>query len=189
MNFFRGVFLILIFLGTSISLRASEALTGGDLERARSLYYKAVNDENSLDAAVELFEKIGEKNEDLEGLAKVYVGSLTAMKARYTFWPQKKMDLAYQGIDIMNQGIEKDSDNIEALFIQGTTLYYLPFFFEKRREAEAKLIKIIDLANADLASIYGEELLANAIKFTAEKVDLDRIRKEKADRLISELSD
>ncbi len=189
MNLLKFSLLFMLILGATTFVRASEAHNNSDLERARNLYYKAVNDEESLDAAVELFEEIGEKNKELEGLAKVYVGSLTAMKARHTFWPQKKMDLAYQGIDIMDAGIEQDSENIEALFIQGTTLYFLPFFFEKRQEAEAKLIKIIDLANADLARIYGDELLANAIKFAAEKVDLDRRRKEKADILISELSD
>jgi hypothetical protein len=117
---------------------------------------------------------------NMKGVAKTYIGSLTAMKAAHTFWPHKQLDYANEGIDIMDDGIKLAPDNIESLFVQGSTLYNLPFFFGKSDQAEANFRKIIALLNDNSLMNYDQEMLGKAIDFILENAELNDSERKKA---------
>jgi hypothetical protein len=157
-------------------------------EKAKLLYYNAVDEEENIDQAIKLFEEIMKEKPSMKGVGKTYIGSLTAMKAAHTFWPHNKLDYANEGIDIIEEGVKLEPDNIESLFIQGSTLYNLPFFFGKSDEAEANFKKIIALLNDSLIKDYDKEMLTNAIDFILENAELNDSEKKKANNYKQKLA-
>lgn len=150
------------------------------LEKARMLYYEAVEDEDKIEKSIELFEDIMNMNAKYKGVAKTYLGSLTAMKAAHAFWPIKKLNLANDGIDMMEEGVALDPDNIESLFIEGTTLFYLPFFFGKADEAEENFNRIISLLDENAVNKYDHKMLVNVLDFIMENAELTNKQMKKA---------
>ncbi len=175
MKIFLAILLSLLMLSAA-SIYSFET----KLDKARMLYYDSIEDEDKIDMTIDLFEEIMIEDPSFKGTAKTYIGSLTAMRAAHVFWPNKKMDYANEGIDIMDEGIAISPDNIESLFIQGTTLYYLPFFFGKSDDAENNFKKIIRLLDDNSINIYDREMLMNALDFILEEAELTKSEKQKA---------
>lgn len=147
-----------------------------DLENARELYYKATENEDFLSNAINSFSEIGNNNSEYKAMSMIYIGSLKALKAKYAFWPNDKLKYANEGIDILDKWIIKNQNNIEALFIYGTTYYYMPFFFDKSDEAEKALKRILEL-ESNFAKI-DQKLLKNALKFINENIELNSKEKQ-----------
>ena len=159
------------------------------LEKARALYYEAVEDEDKIEGSFQLFEDLMKNNDRYKGVAKTYLGSLTAMKAAHAFWPVKKLNLANDGIDMMEEGVALDPDNIESLFIEGTTLFYLPFFFGKADEAEENFNRIITLLDENAIKKYDHEMLVNVLDFIMENAELTKDQMKKAKYLKNHFSE
>ncbi|MFP4369116.1 MAG: hypothetical protein ACLFR2_06015 [Candidatus Kapaibacterium sp.] len=159
------------------------------LKKAREMYYKATEEEEHLKEAQELFTQLKSEDASLAGLAETYLGSLKMLEGKYAFWPNKKLSLVNEGFDIMEAGIKKSPRNIEALFIYGTTCYYLPFFLGKSDEAEAALKRILFLLRNNAATGYDPELVVNAMKFIRENIELDNKEIRLSDKLIDKYSD
>lgn len=155
-----------------------------EIENARELYYKATNEEKYLELAIKKFESISSKKPEMKNLSMVYIGSLITLKAKYAFWPQNKLEYANEGMDILDKWIKNNEDNIEALFIYGTTYYYMPFFFNKSEEAEKALKKIIYLASPD---VKNKKLLKNALEFIKENIELSTIEKNKINKILENI--
>lgn len=157
------------------------------LEKARKLYYDATQNSKKADLAIKYFTEIKRYDITLSSLADTYIGSLTAVKARDEFWPWKKFELANEGIEIMEKALKSDPNNIESLFIYGSTCYYLPFFFGKSNDAEAKLKMIIHLLNDKSLNLYSQDLLKNALIFIKENIKLSPSESKKADDFLTRL--
>ncbi len=140
------------------------------LDQARIYFYQSIEDEAKLDQAIRLFSEL-EKNENLEGKSGTYLGALMAIKGKHSFMPHNKLKWVKRGLDIMDEGIEKSPEDIEALFIHGSTNYYLPFFFNRKDDAERSFRKIIKLL-PDQFQDYKPELILNVIEFMEQKVNL-----------------
>lgn len=169
---------------TTLSLSASFE-TNDTWEQARQLYYQGLKEEDSLSKAMELFEQLsGQSNEP--GVAETYLGSLTALKAQYTPWPHKKLKYANEGLDIMDSGLQKNPDNLEALFIHGTTSYYLPFFFNRRDDANRSFKRILELLPERLDE-QDPEMARNILNFIVEKAELNDSERQTALNLKSRL--
>lgn len=97
-----------------------------DWMSARKAYYQSIADKNLIDSAIQLFENLRQGDE--KGVTETYIGSLVALKAKFAFLSHEKYRLAKKGLDIMDYGLGKARNNIEVLFIYGSTCYYLPFF-------------------------------------------------------------
>jgi hypothetical protein len=149
----------------------SAAETDSLLTQARLLYYESLKDKSKLELAIAMFEKIGEREARLQGRAQTYVGSLTAVKAKYAFWPHQKWKWAKSGLRLMDAGLALSPNDIEALFIHGTTCYYLPKFFGRSDEAQRHLREIVRLL-PEQAHDYDPQMLANVIKFLMDKLKL-----------------
>ncbi len=87
------------------------------------------------------------------------------IKGKHAFWPQTKLKHVDTGIEIMNRGLKYDPDNIESLFVYGSTCYYLPFFLGKGGLAKTKLKRIVELMDERAIEMYDNEiLLDNSIR-------------------------
>jgi hypothetical protein len=150
------------------------------LEKLRLLYYEATEDEDKVVPAIDMMRQLKRNNPAYEGVITVYIGSLTAVKARYAFWPPDKLEYANKGIDLMEKGREVDPDNIESLFIYGTTCYYLPFFFNKSEDASEALRRIVGLVDGRAVDKYGADMVYNALEFITENIELNDSQKQKA---------
>lgn len=147
------------------------------LTQARRLYYASLKDKSKLDTAISAFEKIGLQEAHLHGRTQTYIGSLTAVRAKYAFWPHQKWKWAKSGLRIMDAGLAQSPDDIEALFIHGTTCYYLPKFFGRSDEAQHSLREIVRLLPQH-AHDYDPQLLGNVIKFLIDKLKLTEGERE-----------
>lgn len=174
--------IIYILFHVSLSFAYSNTIDQGRLE-----YYKAVESEESIEKAEKIFKQL-KKDKDMEAVSEIYLGSLTAMKAMYVLWPGTKLEYANEGIDQMEKALAKSPDNIESLFIYGTTCYYMPFFLGKSEDAEKALKKIIDLIPQSKDK-YDSEVLENAILFILEELDLTKNEKKKLYGYLADLKE
>ena len=155
----------------------SAAETDSLLTQARLLYYESLKDKSKLEPAIAMFKKIGEREARLQGRAQTYIGSLTAVKAKYAFWPHQKWKWAKSGLRIMDAGLAQSPDDIEALFIHGTTCYYLPKFFGRSDEAQRSFREIVRLL-PEHEHDYDPKMLGNVIKFLMDKLKLTAEERE-----------
>ncbi|GAB5464789.1 MAG: hypothetical protein Kapaf2KO_02250 [Candidatus Kapaibacteriales bacterium] len=156
-----------------------------ELTKARKKYYQAVQEEDYVLAAEKEFLEL-KKDARYAGLSATYLGSITALKAKYAFWPNTKLSLANKGIEEMESGLKKDPENIESLFIYGSTCFYLPFFFDKEDDSVTALKKIIELY-PKRGKEYEPEIVENALLFILNEVDITETEKKKIYKYLGEL--
>jgi hypothetical protein len=177
------VFLILILPLTSIFSNNIP-----NMDTARKLFYGAVKDEDKLEEAIKEFEIIMKNNPALKGVATTYIGSLTMLKGKHAFWPHKKVEYVNDGLVVMDKGLAIEPENLESLFIYGSTCYYLPFFLGKSDLAVEKLKKMIKLLNTENLAKHDSEIMANSLKFILEKIDVTDDEKSKVNLFLKKLS-
>ena len=141
------------------------------IDVGRQLFYESVEDESKLDSAISVFEKLKADFPEFEGRAITYIGALTALKAKHTFWVYTKYTLAVDGLDIMDQGIYKSPNDIEALFVYGSTCFYMPFLFARSDEAQKAFKRILELLPQQINN-YDPELMKNVINFLLQNAEL-----------------
>ena len=141
------------------------------LDLGRNLFYASVEDKSKLDSAFTIFEKYQNLYPEFQGRATTYIGVLTALRGRHAFWIYTKYNLVKEGLKIMDQGIEQSPDDIEALFVYGSTCFYMPFLFGRKDEAQNAFVKIIELLPQNIQH-YDPTLMSNVIDFLLEHTEL-----------------
>ena len=141
------------------------------LADARQRFYAAIEDKNQIEPAIKLFGKIKQLAPKYTGRAQVYIGALVALRGKHAFFPYTKLKWARRGLAIMDTGLKKSPDDIEALFIHGTTCYYLPFFFRRGDDAQRDFKKIIQLMPQQMHA-YDPKLIKNVAVFLIENAKL-----------------
>jgi len=177
-----SILFTIFFAGFSLSATFDRDRTW---EQARQLYYKGLEQEEALHRAIEIFRQLSDQSDE-PGVAQTYLGSLTALKAQYTPWPQKKLKFANQGLEIMDAGLEQNPDNLEALFIHGTTSYYLPFFFNRRDDANRSFKRILELLPQRIDE-QDPDMAKNILNFILAKADIDDNQRKIAQQLKKKL--
>jgi 5'(3')-deoxyribonucleotidase len=139
--------------------------------QARQLFYQSVEDAQTIEKAILLFRKIGQEKA-CKGLALTYIGALTALRGKYAFSPIAKYRHVLNGLRLMDQGIAKSRDNIEARFIRGMTCFYLPFFFNRKKTAQNDFRTIVKQLHKEY-HLYDAQLIMNVTDFLLEQADLN----------------
>lgn len=106
-----------------------QRLDAGNPDSLRSLYYLSVDNKEALNEAFNIIHLMRENREGPEALLRVSEGTLIGLKGKHTRSVRKKYDYVMEALPIMESARKADSMNVEILFIQGTTTYYLPFFW------------------------------------------------------------
>lgn len=141
------------------------------LESARKQFYAAIENKKQIQPTIEMFRRIAQLEPKYAGRTQVYIGALVALKGKHAFFPHTKLNWANRGLAIMDSGLEKNQNDIEALFIHGTTCYYLPFFFRRSDDAQRNFKKIIELIPQQMHA-YDPKLIKNVILFLLENAKL-----------------
>lgn len=179
---------LIIFLLPLMSIfLTAKSYESEKLTKARNYFYEAVNDEKKLKEAIGLFKEIIKEKPELKGLAITYIGSLEMLKGKHAFWPTTKLKHVDSGLEIMDNGIKQDPDNIESLFIYGSTCHYLPFFLGKSSLADSKLRKIVDIIDEKAIEEYDNKILLNVLEFLQKEIKLNSKEIEKLDRIIVQI--
>ncbi len=164
LSFFTGITLLLPSQGYSDS---SEEL----LKRGRQLFYESVETHAKVDSALHVFHRLQDQSEQLNGRALTYIGAATALRGKHAFWPHLKMSWVNKGLEIMDRGIERSPNDIEALFVYASTNYFLPFFFERRNDARQAFLRIVELL-PEHRHEYDDKVVLHVIEFIREHADL-----------------
>ena len=168
----RANFLIaaLLFMLCANSVAVKEPVDE-TLKDARKRFYAAVEDKKQIQPAIEMFQRIAQLEPKYAGRTEVYIGALVALKGKHAFFPHTKLKWANRGLAIMDSGLKKNPDDIEALFIHGTTCYHLPFFFRRSEDAQRDFKKIIQLIPQQRHA-YDPKLIKNVVLFLLENAKL-----------------
>ena len=140
-------------------------------ESARKQFYAAIEDKNQIAPTIAMFQRIAQLEPKYTGRTQVYIGALVALNGKHAFFPHTKLKWAKRGLIIMDDGLEKNPDDIEALFIHGTTCYHLPFFFRRGDDAQRDFKKIIKLMPQQMHD-YDPKLIKNVVAFLLENAKL-----------------
>ena len=172
LNGFIHVSLILALLFSSwvLGIAADESVEEM-LKHAREKFYAAVEDKKQIEPAIKLFERIAREKPKYAGRAEVYIGTLTALKGKHAFFPHTKLRFTKRGLAIMDNGLKKAPDDIEALFIHGAVCYHLPFFFQRGDDAQQDFKEIVKQMPSQF-NTYPPKLIINIIAFLLEKAEL-----------------
>lgn len=171
-QFIRTNFLIaaLLFLVCANSLAVKEPVEE-TLEVARKQFYAAIEEKKQIEPTIEIFQRIAQLEPKYAGRTQVYIGALVALKGKHAFFPHTKLKWAKRGLTIMDSGLEKNPDDIEALFIHGTTCYHLPFFFRRADDAQRDFKRIVKLIPQQRHA-YDPKLIKNVVLFLLENAKL-----------------
>ena len=161
---------ILLFLLCSIGIAADESVEGL-LKRAREKFHASVEDKKQIEPAIKLFEQIAREEPMYAGRAEVYMGALVALKGKHAFFPHTKFKWTKRGLAIIDSGLKKAPEDIEALFIHGAVCYHLPFFFQRGDDAQRNFKEIIKQMPSQMHT-YHSGLVVNIITFLLEKAKL-----------------
>lgn len=141
------------------------------LKDARKQFYAAIEDKKLVEPTIKLFGRIEQLAPKYIGRTQVYIGALFALKGKHAFFPYTKLKWARHGLAIMDSGLKKNPDDLEALFIHGTTCYYLPFFFRRDDDAQRDFRKIIKLMPKQMHA-YDPKLITDVVMFLLENAKL-----------------
>ena len=141
------------------------------LRSARKQFYAAIEDKKQIEPTIKIFEQIAQLEPKYTGRTQVYIGALVTLKGKHAFFPNTKLKWAKRGLAIMDRGLKESPNDIEALFIHGTTCYYLPFFFRRGDDAQRDFKKIIKLMPQQV-QLYDPKLIKNVVVFLLENVKL-----------------
>jgi len=156
------------------------------LEQARLLFYSSVEDKRQIEPAIAAFEALIRMQPEWEGRARTYLGALAALKGKHSHMPYDKWRWANRGLKMMDAGVEMNPEDVEALFIHSSTCYFLPFFFHRGEDAQAKFHTLVRLLPEKHAEI-DRPLLANVVNFIVERAHLDASERTALERLRQEL--
>lgn len=156
------------------------------LERARLLFYASVEEKKQIRPAIAAFEELAVAQPEWAGRARTYIGALVALQGKHAFLPHDKWRLANRGLEIMDEGVAMAPEDVESLFIHSSTCYFLPFFFKRGEDAQAKFGELVRLLPQNHRE-FDDAMLANVVQFIAERAHLDESQKADLERLREEL--
>lgn len=191
MTLFRTVPLLLLFVvcaAGSSPLYTETSQTNQLVQHARSLFYRSIENEDIIASAEKTFRELQQLDTRYEGRAVTYLGALTALKGKHAFWPHEKWRLANEGIEQMDRGVALSPNDIEALFIHGSTCYYLPFFFNRADDAQRKFKRILRLLPSQLRE-YDATLLQNVLDFLAQHAEFGTREQEQLKAVQQQLAE
>jgi hypothetical protein len=140
-------------------LTFSTVVLADQLEAGRGLFYKAVEDAVALPLARAEFSQFAGN-----ATAEMYLATLESLEAKHSLWPMRKYNLANSAIKKMAQIVQVNPDNYEIRFLYGSTLFYLPFFFDQSENAKREIRYLSDNLSFQVG-VLTPQLISNVADF------------------------
>lgn len=145
----------------AMMLLCSTIASAQKLDSIRTDYYAAINNSKETD---KLYQKLKE-NPASDPLILAYLGSVQALKARFSWNPYNKLNYLSEGLNTLKTAVAKSPDNLEIRFLRFSLVYYLPGFLGYGETLEPDKKKIIDLVQERKFGRIDKNLLKNMVDF------------------------
>jgi hypothetical protein len=142
-----------VFLLIFFAVSAAHACTDFDrrLAEARRQYFaKLQGDHAAGDEARVSFAALAHDYPD-QPVVEAYSGSLELLDAARTWEIWDKRRLANEGLEKMDQAVNRAPGDLEARFIRAASCWHLPFFYKRKEQAENDFTMIAPQAEAAAA--------------------------------------
>ena len=136
------------------------------LAAARTQYFADLQGDRS--AAEKARTSFAALSHDYPGdpVVDAYTGSLELLEAARTWAIWDKRRLANDGLEKMDQAVDRGPGDLEARFIRGASTWHLPFFYKRREQAVGDFSYIAPRAEAAvIAGALPPELAAAALDY------------------------
>ncbi len=184
----QSLALTIFFMGMlSFPLAANTPAADSLLQQGRTLYHLSVDDKDMVRPALHIFEEIQNRFPELKGKAMCYIGSLYALKGKHAFWPFRKLSWVKKGLAVMDSALQYAPDDIEIRFIRGSTMFFLPSFFDREHDALQDFHRILALLPENTGQ-SNPGTLKNALTFIRENITLSSEEKAKVDSMLEDLA-
>jgi hypothetical protein len=144
-----SLFLFLAF--STVALQAESGTFAQRLAEARKDYFADLQGNRA--AGVKARASFAELSRDYPGNSVVdaYSGSLELLDAAHTWVVWDKSRLANEGLDKMDQAVNRAPEDLEARFIRAASTWHLPFFYKRREQSASDFTFIAPRAEAAVA--------------------------------------
>lgn len=157
------------------------------IEELRLTYYKAVEDEDSIeDYENFVFKNFSAISDISKALAVAYKAGIDAVKSKHAFWPLTKLNYLKKSMESLERAIIIESDNLEIRFMRFSILHYVPGFlgYSAERDEDAKVI-FTELLKKNYG-ILDKKIQKGIFQFLIES---DRLSEKDSQLLISQLKE
>lgn len=157
------------------------------IEELRLTYYKAVEDEDSIeDYENFVFKNFSAISDISKALAVAYKAGIDAVKSKHAFWPLTKLNYLKKSMESLERAIIIESDNLEIRFMRFSILHYVPGFlgYSAERGEDAKVI-FTELLKKNYR-IVDKKIQKGIFQFLIES---DRLSEKDSQLLISQLKE
>ena len=110
------------------------------LAAARASYYAGLEGDRSADAEARQRFAALLRDRPQNSTLRAYAGSLELLEAARTWAFWQKHTLSVDGLAQMDSAVNADPGDLEARFVRALTTWHLPFFFQRKQQAEADLL-------------------------------------------------
>ena len=139
---------LLLLLGFQMNTMAATADASEPLTQYRAWHEAALHgDVDEIDVSIERFEEQLRLHPE-DPLAKVYLGSTCALRAKESFWGMTKLEYLERADQLMNEAVAEAPENPRVRMIRAISLYKLPERFDKRPVALADFQQLVPIARA-----------------------------------------
>ncbi len=174
---------LVLLLGVQINTIATPADASEPLNQYRAWHEAALQgDVDEIDVCIEKFEEQLRLHPE-DSLAKVYLGSTCALRAKESFWGMTKLEYLERADQLMNEAVAEAPDNPRVRMIRAISLYKLPERFDKRPVALADFQQLVPIARdgkSDLTLSERQAILYYAY-LSYEDADMPGAEQLKAD--------
>ena len=128
---------------------------------ANKLYHQWHNiclngDSDQIDAQIKLFENQLKTNAN-DQLARVYLGSAYALRAKASFWPITKLKYLKRGEKFMDEAVHKAPKQPRVRLIRAIASYKIPKKLGRRKVAIADFEKLTPIASDNASDLENKE--------------------------------
>jgi hypothetical protein len=165
---------VLLLPGRGSALSNGSAGLKQRLAEARQQYFAGLEGDRAAAAKAQV--SFAALSRDFPGdpLVEVYSGSLELLDAAHTWAIWDKRKLADEGLEKMDQAVNRAPDDLEVRFIRAASGWHLPFFFKRRAQAADDFAFIAPRAESAVAkATLPPELAAAALDYYGQ-VLIDR---------------
>ncbi len=154
--------------------------TSKELEELRLSFYSAIEDDDNMqNFKAKLTTTFGEYSPKTYPLGIAYWGVFQTLIAKHSFNPYTKLKELKNGLETIQQAINKDENNLEIRFLRFSVLHHIPDFLGYKDEKKEDAKKITELLKNQDYSLLDFKFQKGIAEFMikSKRIDKDNIQK------------
>lgn len=182
-------FTALIILLFSLNIFANGNIDSLTLEKIRTTFYAAVEDEDKLYELEELIHtKFNNNSKSRSGIILAYIGGIEALKAKHAFNPVSKLSYLLDALDILEESIKIDPDKLEIRFMRFSILHHVPGILGYGSERDADKNSIVSLLKQKNYDDLSYDIQKGILTFMLESERLNPSQQTDLEKLLTSMA-